>query len=56
MYAIAGDAPNLKFEYYLSNSNLLSESGRNWSRYYNFGTLAAMETLSISQHAQQPVQ
>lgn len=40
MYAIEGDAPNLKFEYLPKYPNLLNESGRNWSRYYNFGTLA----------------
>jgi hypothetical protein len=40
MYAIAGNAPDLKFEYLGGYPDLLNESGRMWSRYYNFGTLA----------------
>ena len=40
MYAIAGDAPNLKFEYLTGYPNLLNEPNRMTSRYYNFGTLA----------------
>ena len=40
MYAITGDAPDLKFEFLPKYPNLLNEGGRNWSRYYNFGTLA----------------
>ena len=40
MYAIAGDMPNLKFEFLPGYPQLPSGPGRDTNRYYNFGTLA----------------
>lgn len=40
LYAIEGEAPDLRFVYLPGYPELLTASGRNYSRYYNFGTLA----------------
>ncbi|MEX0643531.1 MAG: hypothetical protein WD468_12570 [Pirellulales bacterium] len=40
MYAITGDAPNIKFEYLVGYPNLTNEPNGLTNRYYSFGTLA----------------
>ncbi len=40
MYAISGEMPDIKFDFLPDYPLLMNDTGRNISRYYNFGTLA----------------